>query len=247
MGSGVSSSSTMRLRKAIVIRAYNLRKSDVTLDEQFRPYAKRDHLNKLTITLENVKKCLELDDGALWTSVEELFEHCMGVTVRKLLGKDNSYHRLLLCKRLLSLMRHCLSIFAAKQTHTFFSSCMFQTHTHTCSPLTNTHPSPPHPPPPPISLKHSPTHTLLLLLLFFFHSFFHLIYLLLLFLSSPPYPSFPSLLFLLSSSPPFPHFSSLPSLFLPSSQGLKEGMDYKEFKDFLEDGKIVSTNWFELD
>ena len=131
MGSGVSSSSTMRLRKAIVIRAYNLRKSDVTLDEQFRPYAKRDHLNKLTITLENVKKCLELDDGALWTSVEELFEHCMGVTVRKLLGKDNSYHRLLLCKRLLSLMRHYLSIFAAKQTHTFFSSCMFQTHTHT--------------------------------------------------------------------------------------------------------------------
>ena len=131
MGSGVSSSSTMRLRKAIVIRAYNLRKSDVTLDEQFRPYAKRDHLNKLTITLENVKKCLELDDGALWTSVEELFEHCMGVTVRKLLGKDNSYHRLLLCKRLLSLMRHYLSISTAKQTHTFFTSCMFRTHTHT--------------------------------------------------------------------------------------------------------------------
>lgn len=100
MGSGVSSSSTMRLRKAIVIRAYNLRKPDVTLDEQFRPYAEKGHLNKLTITLENVKKCLELDDGALWTSVEELFQHCMGVTVRKLLGNDHLYHLLLLHIRL---------------------------------------------------------------------------------------------------------------------------------------------------
>lgn len=82
MGSGVSSSSTVRLRKAIVIRAYNLRKSDETLDEQFRPYAKRDHSNKLTITLGDVKKCLQLDDGALWTSIEELFSHCMGISVR---------------------------------------------------------------------------------------------------------------------------------------------------------------------
>ena len=86
MGSGVSSSSTMRLRKAIVIRAYNLRKADETLDEQFRVYAKRDPSqdNKLTITLQDVKKCLHLDDEALWASVEELFHHCVGVTVRNL-------------------------------------------------------------------------------------------------------------------------------------------------------------------
>ena len=86
MGSGVSSSSTMRLRKAIVIRAYNLRKADETLDEQFRVYATRDSSleNKLTINLHDVKRCLELDDGALWSSVQELFHHCMGVSVSKL-------------------------------------------------------------------------------------------------------------------------------------------------------------------
>jgi hypothetical protein len=138
MGSGVSSSSTMRLRKAIVIRAYNLRKSDVTLDEQFRPYARRDHLNKLTITLENVKKCLELDDGALWTSVKELFQHCMGVTVRSLLGNDN----LLLHKRLLftdaslsvemrcNALMHLISLRLLRITETHLLLILSHSHTH---------------------------------------------------------------------------------------------------------------------
>ena len=100
MGSGVSSSSTMRLRKAIIMRAYNLRKADETLDEQFRVYSKRDPSqdNKLTITLQDVKKCLQLDDEALWTSVEDLFHHCMGVSVSKLfemiLYSQNSVHSL---------------------------------------------------------------------------------------------------------------------------------------------------------
>ena len=84
MGSGVSSSSTLRLRKAIVIRAYNLRKANESLDDQFRSFAKRDYSNgnKLSITLGEVKECLELDDGPLWTSVQELFHHCMGISVR---------------------------------------------------------------------------------------------------------------------------------------------------------------------
>ena len=83
MGSGASTSSTMRLRKALIIRAYNLRKADETLDEQFREYARRDSTldNKLTITLLDVKNCLQLEDGTFWSSLEDLFRHCMGVSV----------------------------------------------------------------------------------------------------------------------------------------------------------------------
>jgi len=39
MGGGASS--LIRLRKALVMRAYNLRNSQQTLDEQFRPFSYR--------------------------------------------------------------------------------------------------------------------------------------------------------------------------------------------------------------
>jgi hypothetical protein len=78
MGSGVSTSSTVRVRKSIIIRAYNLRKADETIDEQFSIYAKR-YDNKLMIKLEDIKACLKIEDGALWSSMVEIFQQCISV------------------------------------------------------------------------------------------------------------------------------------------------------------------------
>jgi hypothetical protein len=78
MGSGVSTSSTVRVRKSIIIRAYNLRKADETIDEQFCIYAKRID-NKLMIRLEDIKACLKMEDGALWSSMVEIFQQCISV------------------------------------------------------------------------------------------------------------------------------------------------------------------------
>lgn len=78
MGSGVSTSSTVRVRKSIIIRAYNLRKADETIDEQFCIYANRIE-NKLVIKLEDIKACLKMEDGALWSSMVEIFQQCISV------------------------------------------------------------------------------------------------------------------------------------------------------------------------
>ena len=83
MGGGVSAPSVNRLRKTIVIRAYNLRKKDETLDEQLRPFATRStSTNKLCLSLDNVKTCLQLEDGSLWTSIENLLVHCASPALR---------------------------------------------------------------------------------------------------------------------------------------------------------------------
>ena len=70
---GAGASSLMRLRKALVIRAYNSRKKEETLHEQFFPYAYRKN-NILYISLDDVKRVLSLD--APW--VDELFKRCVG-------------------------------------------------------------------------------------------------------------------------------------------------------------------------
>lgn len=61
MGSGASTLN--RLRKAIIIRAYNLRPEDQSLMEQFLPFTYQKEGQGLYITLANVKKCLSLDSG----------------------------------------------------------------------------------------------------------------------------------------------------------------------------------------
>ena len=71
MGSGVSTLN--RLRKALVIRAYNLRPSDQTLIEQFLPFSFQKDSQGLYITIENIKKCLKLDNGE-YRWIEELLD-----------------------------------------------------------------------------------------------------------------------------------------------------------------------------
>jgi hypothetical protein len=39
MGAGASAAGNTRLRKAIIMRAYNTRQADETLEDQFRKYA----------------------------------------------------------------------------------------------------------------------------------------------------------------------------------------------------------------
>ena len=93
MGGGISASSVNRLRKTILIRAYNLRQKDETLDEQFRSHAKRSTGNTTSssssssgktsmLMLPDIQKVLQLEDGALWASIEELLCHCAGHQVR---------------------------------------------------------------------------------------------------------------------------------------------------------------------
>ena len=116
MGSGASTDSScnavLRLRKALVIRAYNLRQKDETLYDQFRKYAHQKQtsgirdasaVNKsgkhgnagLYITMDNVKKCLSLDgrnspsssdsvgsDACSW--VDDLFQYTLGAAVAEM-------------------------------------------------------------------------------------------------------------------------------------------------------------------
>ena len=86
MGGGISASSVNRLRKTILIRAYNLRQKDETLDEQFRCHSTRSSTSSSgkvsMLMLPDVKKVLQLEDGALWASIEELLCHCAGNQVR---------------------------------------------------------------------------------------------------------------------------------------------------------------------
>jgi hypothetical protein len=62
MGSGVST--LTRLRKAVLLKAYNLRSSpDQSLMEQFLPftYQKDGGKGGLYISIRNIKKCLKMD------------------------------------------------------------------------------------------------------------------------------------------------------------------------------------------
>lgn len=69
---GAGASSLIRLRKALVLRAYNLRSSQQTLEEQFRPIAFREN-GVLYIALADVSKFLSVD--APW--LEDLFVQIM--------------------------------------------------------------------------------------------------------------------------------------------------------------------------
>lgn len=67
MGGGISIS--FRLRKALLMRAYNVRSKDsviLTIEDQFRPYAFKSNDGKLEISLESIRKCLNLEDSANW-------------------------------------------------------------------------------------------------------------------------------------------------------------------------------------
>eukprot|EP00607_Mallomonas_marina_P006258 CAMPEP_0182439088 /NCGR_PEP_ID=MMETSP1167-20130531/86206_1 /TAXON_ID=2988 /ORGANISM="Mallomonas Sp, Strain CCMP3275" /LENGTH=413 /DNA_ID=CAMNT_0024632689 /DNA_START=93 /DNA_END=1334 /DNA_ORIENTATION=- len=80
---GAGASSLMRLRKTLVLRAYNTRKNDETLEEQFRRYTyKKDSISY--ISLGDVKTALSLD--APW--VDDLFRRCIGETVEELEFQD---------------------------------------------------------------------------------------------------------------------------------------------------------------
>lgn len=77
MGSGASSQNS-RLRKAIVIKAYNCRQSEETFQEQFKKYAYRKNAkSKLYISLAKVKVALGLD--ASWA--DSLFKNTIGEVI----------------------------------------------------------------------------------------------------------------------------------------------------------------------
>lgn len=80
MGAGASSqttpSSLNRLRKALVMRSYNIRKSDETLDELFKPHSYRAS-NGAYISVATIKSTLSED--APW--IDLLFEQMVGKDV----------------------------------------------------------------------------------------------------------------------------------------------------------------------
>ena len=78
---GAGASSLGRLRKAIVIRSYNLRKPNETVDEQFRKFARRGEDNVLYITMDDVRKCLGME-AKEYEWIENLFQHTFGGQVR---------------------------------------------------------------------------------------------------------------------------------------------------------------------
>lgn len=75
----ISASSLNRLRKALVMRAYNIRKSDETLDELFRPHAYRSpSISGYYISVSSVKKILS--ENAPWVDLlfQQIIEIDMG-------------------------------------------------------------------------------------------------------------------------------------------------------------------------
>jgi hypothetical protein len=78
MGGGASS--LTRLRKAIVIRAYNLRAADETVDDQFRRFAQRGGDNVLYISLEDIRRSLNMETKE-YEWVDHLFQHLFGAQV----------------------------------------------------------------------------------------------------------------------------------------------------------------------
>ena len=78
---GAGASSLARLRKAIVIRSYNLRKPGESVDEQFRHCATRDADNGLCIGIDDIRKCLSMESKE-YEWIEHLFKHTFGGQVR---------------------------------------------------------------------------------------------------------------------------------------------------------------------
>lgn len=76
MGAGASSQN--RLRKALVIRAFNTRSENETIEEQFSRFVYKKN-GVLYISLKDIKLALSLD--AAW--IDELFSRCMGGEVVK--------------------------------------------------------------------------------------------------------------------------------------------------------------------
>lgn len=103
-GSGISGSVNLtRLRKSLLIRAYNIRhqntnnsrnNTQLTLEDQFRPYAYVKRSNTapytgLVITVDGIKQCLALDPNnrdntTSGTWVDDLCKYSLGAdSVRK--------------------------------------------------------------------------------------------------------------------------------------------------------------------
>mmetsp|Transcript_21437 Transcript_21437/g.31058 ORF Transcript_21437/g.31058 Transcript_21437/m.31058 type:complete len:520 (+) Transcript_21437:166-1725(+) len=74
---GAGASSINRLRKALIMRAYNTRNADETLEEQFHKHTYRKG-DILYISIQDVKRALSVD--AQW--VDQLFERAMGCDVQ---------------------------------------------------------------------------------------------------------------------------------------------------------------------
>jgi hypothetical protein len=95
MGGGVSSSASrvLRLRKSIVIRAYNVRPSlESTLDEQFKKEAARNATGDVIISLDSIRAILKLGAAeSLWLSIRDNIIFCLGDAVRKLLRAVHSF------------------------------------------------------------------------------------------------------------------------------------------------------------
>jgi len=75
MGGGASS--LIRLRKAIIIRSYNLRKPDETVDQQFRRFAVRGEDGVMIISLHNIRNCLEMESKE-YDWIDHLFLRIFG-------------------------------------------------------------------------------------------------------------------------------------------------------------------------
>jgi hypothetical protein len=71
MGSGVSSLS--RLRKTVLIRAYNLRPENQSLIDQFMPFTFPKEGKGLYISIYQIKKCLKMDTPE-YKWIEELLQ-----------------------------------------------------------------------------------------------------------------------------------------------------------------------------
>jgi hypothetical protein len=88
MGGGVSSSANrvLRLRKSIVIRAYNVRPSlETTLDEQFKREVTRIANGDQIISLDSIRVTLKLGVAeSLWLSIRNNIIFCLGDAVRKI-------------------------------------------------------------------------------------------------------------------------------------------------------------------
>ena len=85
MGAGASLG---RLRKAVVIRSYNLRRPDQTVEEQFKCFTFRSvDDGQLYIRLSDIRNCLGMDSKDYgW--IEELFAHTFGGKVATVCDND---------------------------------------------------------------------------------------------------------------------------------------------------------------
>lgn len=85
MGGGASS--LIRLRKAIIIRSYNLRKPEETVDQQFRKFAVRGEDGILIISLHNIRNCLEME-AKEYDWIDHLFLRIFGGQVSSIVNSS---------------------------------------------------------------------------------------------------------------------------------------------------------------